>query len=157
MFYYQNENRPPTALREKKRCPPGRDKRQWSGLRTRSPHWPYSWWAVHKCRKRHEQTRSKVRSLNKRKRSAQPELNALRSSTFLAADQTKDLATKTKVRKRSVQTIHVARQIKHACGATGYELLRALSYSPCLQTGLWFEECRTFVFCLAYLQRCWKF
>lgn len=55
---------------------------------------------------------------------AQQELNALKS-TFFAADQTKDLATKTRIRKWSQKTIHVALQIKHACGTTGYEFLRS--------------------------------
>lgn len=81
----------------------------------------------------HEQARSKVRSLNKKMKLAQQELNALRSSTFLAADQTKDLATKTRIRKWSRKTIQVALQIKHACATTGYEFLRS-SYLL-LQTG----------------------
>lgn len=78
--------------------------------------------------KLHEQTKSKVRSLNNKLRLVQQELGALRSSTFLAADQTKALTTKGRVRKWSVQTVRVALQIKHACGTTGYELLRSLSY-----------------------------
>ncbi|KAH7940663.1 hypothetical protein HPB49_003365 [Dermacentor silvarum] len=43
-------------------------------------------------------------------------------------DQIKALATKTRIRKWSQKTIQVALQIKHACGTTGYEFLRSLSY-----------------------------
>lgn len=53
----------------------------------------------------------------------------LTTASFLNNDQTAALVRKTtKGSKWSEKTIRAALQIKHACGTTGYELLRSLSY-----------------------------
>ncbi|XP_049512243.1 THAP domain-containing protein 5-like [Dermacentor silvarum] len=77
----------------------------------------------------HDKTRLKLQSLRKKVSSLEKEVCALKSASFLNEDQVKSLTMETtKGHKWSEKTIRVALQIKHACGTTGYEMLRSLSY-----------------------------
>lgn len=76
-----------------------------------------------------EKAKSQLKSVRKKLKSAQQKIHTLSTSSFLNKDQTTALTKKTtKGSKWSEKTIRVALQIKHACGTTGYELLRSLSY-----------------------------
>lgn len=77
----------------------------------------------------HEKAKSQLKSVRKQLASAQQKIQAITTASFLNKDQTTALTKKTtKGSKWSEKTIRVALQIKHACGTTGYELLRSLSY-----------------------------
>lgn len=77
----------------------------------------------------HEKAKSQLKSARKKLASAEKKIRGLTTASFLNNDQTAALARKTtKGSKWSEKTIRVALQIKHACGTTGYELLRSSSY-----------------------------
>ena len=77
----------------------------------------------------HEKAKSQLKSVRKKLASAETKIRELTTASFLNNDQAAALARKTtKGSKWSEKTIRVALQIKHACGTTGYELLRSLSY-----------------------------